>query len=249
MYPDDNDRFLDAIIEEIDTITGRVYGAATYERLIGADQAVSRRPSRTTIQKAIERAQRARRSPSGGDELHESVDPLPGQDVTLEAAVRAAVAPLHALIAQLYREISTPRDVAVADSRQLPLMQAALEEAQGGIRKLETENAGLQRELGEARAKASILEGTVAKQYAELQRALAASASGADSLARVAKRLEGTEQFLKMQNDAVRLQATAEADALRRQAQQLRERIDHLLLDNDQYRRALAVQRGTPDGK
>ncbi|MFB9124569.1 hypothetical protein ACFFYR_15915 [Paraburkholderia dipogonis] len=56
----------------------------------------------------------------------------------------------------------------------------------------------------------------------------------------MAGQLAGTERFLKSQNDAVRLQASAEADALRRQVTQLRERVDHLLLDNDQYRRTLS---------
>ncbi|SIT37573.1 hypothetical protein BN2476_120046 [Paraburkholderia piptadeniae] len=43
----------------------------------------------------------------------------------------------------------------------------------------------------------------------------------------------------------MRLQAASEANALRTQNRQLRERIDHLLVDNDQYRRALA-NRATP---
>jgi len=64
-------------------------------------------------------------------------------------------------------------------------------------------------------------------------------ASGA-SLARAADQLTGTERFLKAQNDAVRRQVSAEADAVRAQNRQMRERIDHLLLANDQYRRTLA---------
>jgi chromosome segregation ATPase len=38
--------------------------------------------------------------------------------------------------------------------------------------------------------------------------------------------------------------AIAEADALRWQVKQLQERVDHLLLDNDQYRRALVAKGG-----
>lgn len=45
-----------------------------------------------------------------------------------------------------------------------------------------------------------------------------------------------------MQNDAVRLQAGGEADALRAQNGQLRERIDHLMLEVDQYRRTLSTR-------
>ncbi|MDN7176977.1 hypothetical protein M0D69_02870 [Caballeronia sp. SEWSISQ10-4 2] len=49
---------------------------------------------------------------------------------------------------------------------------------------------------------------------------------------------------MKLQNDSVRLQATAEADVLRRHVKQLQECVDHLLVDNDQYQRAL-VAKGT----
>jgi regulator of replication initiation timing len=49
-----------------------------------------------------------------------------------------------------------------------------------------------------------------------------------------------------MQNDAVRLQVGAENEALKTENKQLRTRIDHLLLENDQYRRTLA---GRPRGE
>ncbi|MFL9913798.1 hypothetical protein [Paraburkholderia sp. RL17-337-BIB-A] len=65
---------------------------------------------------------------------------------------------------------------------------------------------------------------------------------GATTLARTAEQLVGTERFLKMQNDAVRLQASGEADALRAQNGQLRERIDHLLLEVDEYRRTFSTR-------
>jgi hypothetical protein len=51
--------------------------------------------------------------------------------------------------------------------------------------------------------------------------------------------LSGTERFLKLQNDAVRAQASAEADALRSRVRHLQERVDHLLPDNEQYRRVI----------
>ena len=60
----------------------------------------------------------------------------------------------------------------------------------------------------------------------------------AESLARAAGQLAGTEKFLKAQNDAGQLQASAKADVLRTQHRQLRERIDRLIVDNDRYRRA-----------
>ena len=55
-FPQDNARFLDAVIDEIRIVTGRLYGVSTYVRLLGVT-VVTRRPGTTTIQKAIDRAQ------------------------------------------------------------------------------------------------------------------------------------------------------------------------------------------------
>jgi hypothetical protein len=112
------------------------------------------------------------------------------------------------------------------------------------VRRLEEENRRLRREAGQAEARATIAESRITQLLEQLHQAFSHSAVGADTLTKAAKRPEGTEQFLKMQNDAVRLQATAEAETLRRQVKQLREQIDHLQLDNDQYRRTLSKHPG-----
>jgi chaperonin cofactor prefoldin len=110
------------------------------------------------------------------------------------------------------------------------------------VRRLEEDNGRLRRELGRAEAQASIAETRIAQLLEELHSTIAESANGARALGKVAEQLRGTEQFLKVQNDSVRLQSTAEVDALRRQLKQLQERMDHLILDNDQYRRALVAK-------
>ncbi|MEM5372668.1 hypothetical protein V4C53_42560 [Paraburkholderia azotifigens] len=59
-FPLDNARFLDGLVAAMRAITGRVYGATTYGRLLRdvAPQAgVTRRPSTPTIQAAVLRAQ------------------------------------------------------------------------------------------------------------------------------------------------------------------------------------------------
>jgi hypothetical protein len=59
-YPLDNARFLDALVDDVRATTGRLYGATTYAKLLrdlSAMTGVTRRPSTTTIQKAIARAQ------------------------------------------------------------------------------------------------------------------------------------------------------------------------------------------------
>lgn len=67
----------------------------------------------------------------------------------------------------------------------------------------------MRRDAEQAKARATIAESRMTQLLEQLHQAFSYSAVGADTLAKAAKRLEGTEQFLKMQNDAVRLQATA----------------------------------------
>jgi hypothetical protein len=251
-FPQDNARFLDAVIDEVRTVTGRLYGAGTYARLLrdtAAVTGVTRRPGNTTIQKAIDRAQALAPAHVPGEATSEA----PAIDVhtlrrVVEPVVRDALAPLHALLAQLLetsQPVATRGGMASTGESDLQqqITQASLEDAYARMRHMEEEGGQLRRELGRVETRAAIAETRIAQLLEDLNSSIVASAAGADALAKAAKRLEGTEQFLKAQNDAVRQQATAEVDQLRRQAQQLRERIDHLTIDNDQYRRALVKQR------
>jgi hypothetical protein len=278
-FPLDNARFLDGVVAAVRAITGRVYGATTYGRLLRdvAPQAgVTRRPSTPTIQAAVLRAQAlahgaieaaaeatalvpvasrfesamgsAWRPPSGPGGAGEGSS---GQPVAVDAdalrgvlaplvreLLRESLAPVHALLAQPARSAAAGD----GEGRQLQLTTVALEDAHARIRQLEKEMGELRRELGAAQAARDLAGEHVNVMLAELREAITASGRDATSLAHAADRLAGTEKFLKAQNDAVRLQASAEADALRTQNRQLRERIDHLLVDNDQYRRTLAAR-------
>jgi hypothetical protein len=251
-FPLDNDRFLDALIDEVRTLTGRLYGATTYTRLlrdVAPQMGVKRNPSSRTLQKAIARAQSL--APAGSASVGEDA---PAVDVlalrrALEPVVREALVPLHALLAQQHDlQATRPGDDGVgagdtaAQGLRLQFAEASLADAHARLRCLEEENGRLRREAAQAEARATVAETRIAGLLEDLQRTIAESATGADALAMVAGQLAGTERFLKSQNDAVRLQASAEADALRRQVAQLRERVDHLLLDNDQYRRALSTR-------
>jgi hypothetical protein len=252
-FPLDNERFLDALIDEIRTLTGRLYGATTYSRLlrdVAQQIGVNRHPSSQTLQKAIGRAQALAPSPAMGNaEAGPTVDVLAWRRA-LEPVVRDALVPLHALLAQQQGTQPAPRPGAevggaAAQLLRLQLAEASLADADARVRRLEEENARLRREAAQAEARATVAETRIAGLLEDLHRTIAASASGAGALAKAAGQLAGTERFLKSQNDAVRLQASAEADALRRQVTQLRERVDHLLLDNEQYRRTLS---GRPPG-
>jgi hypothetical protein len=263
-FPLDNTRFLDGLVAAVRAITGRVYGAMTYGRLlrdVAPQSGVTRRPSTPTIQAAVLRAQAlehgaveaaaeatalvpvaSRFAPTGGSMMRPAAaqgeaGKGAGYPITLDAdALRGALAPL---VRELLRE-----SIAPVHGRQLPLTTAALEDAHARIRQLEKEMGELRRELGAAQAARDLAGEHVNAMFADLREAIAASGRDAESLARAVGQLTRTEKFLRAQNDAVRLQVSAEAEALRTQNRQLRERIDHLIVDNDQYRRAIA-SRGT----
>ena len=284
-FPLDNARFLDGLVAAVRAITGRVYGAMTYGRLLRdvAPQAgVARRPSTPTIQAAVLRAQalergaveaaaevRARVPVAARGALVAGDVGVPrtaasdraGKGVTHPVAVdadalrgalapivrellREGIAPVHALLAQQ----ASPVEGHHAKARQLQSTTVALEDAYARLRQLEKEIGKLRRELGAAQAARDLAGEHVNAMLADLRETIAASGRDAESLARAAGQLAGTEKFLKAQNDAVRLQTSADVDALRTENRQLRERIDLLMLDNDQSRRALG-NRASPDGK
>ena len=259
-FPLDNARFLDGLVAAVRAITSRVYGAMTYGRLLRdvAPQAgVTRRPSTPTIQAAVLRAQALDRGAlEAAAEVRAQTPvavhrPLDAGAVGVSLAaplvrelVRGANAPVHALLA---RQASPAQD-GYAEAHQLQLTTAALEDAHGRIRQLEKEMGELRRELGAAQAARDLAGEHVNAMLADLRQTIAASGRGVESLARAARQLVRTEKFLTAQNDAARLQALAEADALCTQNRQLRERVDQLVLDNDRYRRTLG-NRASQDGK
>jgi hypothetical protein len=248
-------------------ITGRVYGAMTYGRLlrdVAPQSGVTRRPSTPTIQAAVLRAQAlehgaveaaaeatalvpvASRFASMGGSMMRPAAAQGGAGegasypVALDAdALRGALAPLvrellRESIAPVHALLVRPGKSAVAgdgDGRQQQLTTAALEDAHARIRQLEKEMGKLRRELGAAQAARDLAGEHVNAMLADLRETIAASGRDAESLARAAGQLAGTEKFLKAQNDAVQMQVSAEAEALRTQNLQLRERIDHLIVE------------------
>ncbi|MFM0158223.1 hypothetical protein PQQ99_37830 [Paraburkholderia sediminicola] len=246
-FPRDNARFLDGLIAEVRAITGRVFGATTYSRLlrdVAPQVGVQRHPSAPTVQQAILRAQALTPITQQDSAGSRPVD-LELLRQALAPVVREALAPLYA--SQRERGNgqaggAAPDHGDVNAMAQQPLLQAALEDAHARIRRLEQDNAQLHRELGEAHAARDLAGEHVNRLLGELHASIERAGVGATTLARTAEQLVGTERFLKMQNDAVRLQASGEADALRAQNGQLRERIDHLLLEVDQYRRTLSTR-------
>lgn len=160
----------------------------------------------------------------------------------LVPAIREGLAPLLGQLqpASAQRAATTRRD----DALQLRLTEAALADAHARIRSLEEEAGQLRRALGHAEAARDLAGKHVNAMLEGLHNAITGSGSSAVALTQAMKRIDGTERLLKTQNDVMRRQATHEAAGLREQNRKLKERVDHLLLDNKQYRRALAARPG-----
>ncbi|CAG9235766.1 conserved hypothetical protein [Paraburkholderia tropica] len=261
-FPQDNAAFLDALIAELRLMTGRIFGATAYDNIlrnIAPQAGVMRRPSSATIQQAVARAHALTPEVCGHADGHATAPGggSGGLDVetvrqTLAPVVRAALAPLHAMLAEgagtAARDVRSGETEGRGSETELLLTRAALDDAHARIRRLEAERAELQRELGAAQSARDLAGQHVQAMMGGLLDAIGAAGVGAKDLADTARRLAGTEQFLKLQNDAVRQQATAVTDALRAQNASLRERVDHLLIENDQYRRTLGRQRAGASG-
>jgi hypothetical protein len=169
---------------------------------------VQRHPSAPTVQQAILRAQALAPISQQGSADHRPVD-LELMRQALVPVVREALAPLYAL----QRERTVGHASGAAQDRgdanvlaQQPLLQAALEDAHARIRRLEQDNAQLHRELGEAHAARDLAGEHVNRLLGDLYASIERAGVDATTLTKAAAQLAGTERFLKMQNDAVRLQ-------------------------------------------
>ncbi|MEM5433734.1 hypothetical protein [Paraburkholderia diazotrophica] len=169
-------RFLDGLVAAVRAITGRVYGATTYGRLLRdvAPQAgVTRRPSTPTIQAAVLRAHAlapvasrftSRFVPTARDAMRAAAaqgdvggaGEGSGLPVAVDTdALRGALAPLvrdllRDSLAPVHALLAQPRRSAAAgdgEGRQLRLTTAALEDGHARIRQLE-------KEMGETAAEA-----------------------------------------------------------------------------------------------
>jgi hypothetical protein len=135
----------------------------------------------------------------------------------------------------------TPYDAGgVGEARQPVLLQVALDNAHARSRRVEQENAQLHRELGEVHA-AQDLSGEHGNQLTLSHRS--------NALARVRRPPHRWPHDLPVPSASSRcrtmtwrLRASWEADVVRTQNGQLRERIDHLRLEVDQCRRALSAR-------
>lgn len=238
-FPSNNAAFLDAFIDDVRDATGRIYGAGQYSTLLRnlfEQTGVKRRPSTTTVNQAVARAHTLKRIDLGvkGDSAPVDTHALRR---ALEPMLRELLDPL------LMPRVEAGRGVPSASSNaaRLQATEASLAEALAHSRRQDEEIGRLQREVGRATMRAEVAEGNCREMLSSLHQAISASATGAEQLTKVVEQLRGTEAYLKLQHDAVRLQVTSEVDRLRVENDALKKDTDRLILQGDQMRRALAA--------
>ncbi|CAJ0810377.1 MULTISPECIES: DNA-binding protein [Ralstonia] len=235
-FPHDNAVFLDEVIEAVHAVTRRVYGARRYAQWL-AEAGVQRRPSNTTLQKAVDRA-RGRGDTSAGSAV-EAVSPWPipwtlAETGTLPAPTGHSAREERDRVAS--RAIGAPGAGAEWMEARIraEVAERALEHEAARNRQLQAAMADLERRLGEALATAPATPPKLTD--ATLER-LEQTFETVARLEGAASALAGTERFLRLQNDAVRQQTQTEADQLRQRIRTLEAEVTQLRTQIDAYRR------------
>ncbi len=233
-FPHDNGVFLDEVIDAVRQITRRVYGARRYGNWL-VDAGISRRPSNTTLQKAVDRARG--RVEGGAVALTDRVEPWPISWVPAETGTRTerSARATRDLVAS--RAIGSPGAGAEWMEARIraDVAERALEHEVARNRQLQAAIADLERRLGEALVSAPIaapgLTGETLQRLQQTFETVSRLEGAADALA-------GTERFLRLQNDAVRQQTQNEAEQLRQRIRALEAEAVQLRTQLEAYRRA-----------
>lgn len=233
-FPHDNAVFLDEAIDAIQAITRRVYGARRYAQWL-AEAGVERRPSNTTLQKAVDRA-RARDGASGGPAA-DAVEPWPISGVLAEMGTLSSRAARDERDRVASRAIGAPGAGAEWMEARIraEVAERALEHEAARNRQLQAAMADLERRLGEALATVPAVPPRLTDTTLER---LEQTFETVTRLEGAASALAGTERFLRLQNDAVRQQTQTEADQLRARIRALDAEVTQLRAQIDAYRRA-----------
>ncbi|CAH0443114.1 DNA-binding protein [Ralstonia pseudosolanacearum] len=243
-FPHDNGIFLDEVIDAVRQITRRVYGARRYANWL-ADAGVGRRPSNTTLQKAVDRARS--RGEGGSGVLVETVEPwpIPWAPAETGTLIERPARPTRDLVASRAIGIGIGSPGAGAEWMEARIRadvaERALEHEVARNRQLQAAMADLERRLGETLASGPISAPSLAGET--LQR-LVQTVETVSRLEGAANALAGTERFLRLQNDAVRQQTQNEAEQLRQRIRVLEAEAAQLRTQIEAYRRA--PERGAP---
>ncbi|WP_296223785.1 DNA-binding protein [Ralstonia sp. UBA689] len=233
-FPHDNAVFLDEVIEAVHTVTRRVYGARRYAQWL-VEAGVSRRPSNTTLQKAVDRARG--RGDALGSQGTEAVEPWPIPWTHAEMGTHERVSAREERDRVASRAIGAPGAGAewVEARIRAEVAERALEHEAARNRQLQAAMADLERRLGEALAVAPAVPPKLTDTTLER---LEQTFETVSRLEGAASALAGTERFLRLQNDAVRQQTQNEAEQLRQRIRTLEAEVTQLRIQIDAYRRA-----------
>jgi len=232
-FPHNNAVFLDEVIDAVHVVTRRIYGARRYAQWL-ADAGVHRRPSNTTLQKAVDRA-RAREDMGGL--ATEAVEAWPIPWAPAEMGTLAAGSAREARDRVASRSIGAPGAGGEWMEARIraEVAERALEHEAARNRQLQAAMADLERRLGEALATAPVVPPKLTDTTLER---LEQTMETVSRLEGAASALAGTERFLRLQNDAVRQQTQNEADQLRQRIRTLEAEVTQLHAQIDAYRRA-----------
>ena len=234
-FPHDNAVFLDELIDAVQAVTRRVYGARRYAQWL-AEAGVGRRPSNTTIQKAVDRARQRGKT----EAMPEAVEPWP---IPWAPAETGTLRPATDRVAREERDRVASRAIGAPGAGaewmeariRAEVAERALEHEAARNRQLQAAMADLERRLGEALATAPVISPRLTD--ATLER-IEQTIETVSRLEGAASALAGTERFLRLQNDAVRQQTQNEADQLRQRIRTLEAEVLQLRAQIDAYRRA-----------
>lgn len=232
-FPHDNAVFLDEVIEAVLTVTRRVYGARRYAQWL-VEAGVRRRPSNTTLQKAVDRARGRSDTPSSL--ATEAVEPWPIPWPHAEMGTLEQVSARRERDRVASRAIGAPGAGAEWMEARIraEVAERALEHEAARNRQLQAAMADLERRLGEALAVAPAVPPKLTDTTLER---LEQTFETVSRLEGAASALAGTERFLRLQNDAVRQQTQTEAEQLRLRIRTLEAEVTQLRAQIDAYRR------------
>ncbi|MFP4591759.1 DNA-binding protein [uncultured Ralstonia sp.] len=233
-FPHDNGIFLDEVIDGIRRITRQVHGARRYAQWL-VEAGARRRPSNTTLQKAVDRA-RGREEGTGGN-APDAVElwPIPWAPAETGTVTDRGARAARDLVAS--HAIGAPGAGGEWMEARIraEVAERALEHEAARNRQLQAAMADLERRLGEALATAAPVSPALTDEA--LQR-LQRTVETVSRLEGAADALAGTERFLRLQNDAVRQQTQNEAEQLRQRIRVLEAEVAQLRAQIEAYRRA-----------
>lgn len=229
--PSDNPAFLAELIAGIARCTGRIYGQATYERLLDAFQ-IRRRPSAQTWSKAIQRAH------ASGIGL---IAPMSGPTTALMRSVdqQAFVPAVAPPVPPLAAVQQSPDDDLLELKTRVQVAESALRDAYARISGLEAQRSALLDRAATAEAAARVDREQIENERSEHATQVKALTDRLGELSDTVTRLSGLERHLLLQTDALRQELGQQRDLFKARAEAAEKALAAERTQSDAMRRLL----------